>query len=226
MRYAATALILNWRRQSNVAKILDALRCQSVNIEIFMWDNSGSERFKDSVDLHVSSSSNLVCAPRWYLAKWASAPVVFSLDDDLIPSHDQVVEQAIDALPKGGGVGYEGVILRDGKGYRGARHLRAHRSSNRCVDIIKGRFLMTHKSVATLSLGRGDYDMTQPKVEDDIVTSSCIEGRKVLPATLCRAFRDLDQGRHALCLEADHQARRDSATRRFFAQAEQPESKQ
>lgn len=216
MKPAATALLLNWRRSKNAHAILDSLRSQSVPIEVFLWDNTGGDEFGDKVDLHISSSVNLVCAPRWYMAKWASAPVVFTLDDDLAPKHSGVIEKALGSLPPGGAVGYEGVRLVGGKHFRDCEHLRAHGSADRDVDVIKGRFIMMSKETASGCHCGEKYSIQSPKMEDDILASSQVAGPRILPASLHCGFRDLPPGGHSLCADPAHSGMRDEAVRRYM----------
>jgi GT2 family glycosyltransferase len=135
----ATALLLNWKRQENLKKVIESIRSQSVPIEIFLWNNNIDDRTQYDVDLQIHSNKNLMCWPRWFMANYASTEYVFSLDDDLIIKDEKVIEDCLEYANKNQvSIGYTGVILDSSKDYWMSNHiLHPKRSADVVVDIIK-----------------------------------------------------------------------------------------
>jgi hypothetical protein len=61
----ATALLSSYERQDNLSKIIDNLRKQSVDVDIFLWNNNPEDNPEDKteypVELQINSSKNLMC---------------------------------------------------------------------------------------------------------------------------------------------------------------------
>jgi hypothetical protein len=57
----ATALLSSYERQDNLRKIIDNLRKQSVDVDIFLWNNNPEDKTEYPVELQINSSKNLMC---------------------------------------------------------------------------------------------------------------------------------------------------------------------
>lgn len=62
-----TVVLLNYRRPENVKRLVQALCKQTVNPEIFLWNNSEKSFRVSGVSWQVDSSSNRFCWVRTYL---------------------------------------------------------------------------------------------------------------------------------------------------------------
>ena len=56
-----TALLLNWKRQENILKVIQSIKDQSVDIDIWLWNNNPEDKTSYDVDVQVNSSSNFKC---------------------------------------------------------------------------------------------------------------------------------------------------------------------
>jgi hypothetical protein len=93
-----TAIIIHYRRQSNIPHIVGAIMEQTVPADIWIWDNQNVFTEINGVTL-FSSSKNFVCRPRFILAGMVQTPYVFNCDDDHIVKDKQLFEKMI-ALSK------------------------------------------------------------------------------------------------------------------------------
>jgi GT2 family glycosyltransferase len=245
-----TVALLNWRRPENIGPLLDALSRQTVRPRVLLWDNgsaagadlhmrtrlAGLEPITqhDLVDLVVRPSRNLGCLPRWLLAPFVETEYICTVDDDLLPADDRVIEDAVEAhralCPEGivGLFGWEGA---PGKDYRRGRHVngppaRGARFENQRVDAVKGRFmLMPVRLLARVPLVHPALADCADRRDmlfraDDLYVSLCVSagrrGGHLVPAVLARRWRELGrQDRRALAADPEHYALRDRLVRRL-----------
>ena len=93
-----TVVVTNYLRAANVARLIDAIRAQTLQATIFVWDNSPAQDFDDPrVDWLIRSSRNARCAARWWMASHAETDFVLVHDDDLMPSNSNVFAWTVDA---------------------------------------------------------------------------------------------------------------------------------
>jgi hypothetical protein len=159
---------------------------------------------------------------RWHLAALAGSEFVCSLDDDLMPADEGVLEDALAACRERCPDGIVGAFGWRGLGessYRNGEHVRAA-DIDRPADIVKGRFMSLRRALlervplALPPVGGGERLGHRC---DDIALSLCIaggrSGRHLLPAVLADRWVELPKG--AASLEADprHYAVRDHALR-------------
>jgi len=226
MSYKATAILTNYCRQENVKKIIPCLRSQTVPIEIIMINNSNIKDEYD-VDLQINASKNLMCFPRWFACNYATSPYVFSLDDDLIFSDDNVIADCIQYSKENHcAVGGFGVVL-DNSNYWTSFHVRANAEMSHevaalggeglLVDIIKGRFLFTQKqflkNVPLIAPDNISYE--NPRFEDDIFISSYIN-KKIIPTFLANRLIELPENDFSLFRRRIHRESRFVAAKKFF----------
>jgi hypothetical protein len=221
--FAATALILNWKRKENLLKTIQSIRSQDIPIEIFLWNNNKQDTQYYDVDLRIDSSHNLMCFPRWFMAQFASSEYVFSIDDDKMFTHPSVVSDCIKfAKEKNASLCYQGVIfpeemqLLKSKDYMKLKHVSAKKDSDIEVDILKGSFLFSSKKNIAKCLSGLDIDLYSPKVEDDIFISSKINGLKICPSLLADSIKEFPQAEESLCFGKMHLNERSEAINKYF----------
>lgn len=93
-----TAVLLSWKRKPNMPRIIEALRSQTVPVEVWVINNDGTEDF---------GADRLIAMP-WNAGEWARYPMAGRIeteyglfqDDDFIIGDDTFVEDAIGLLEK------------------------------------------------------------------------------------------------------------------------------
>lgn len=141
-----TAILLNWRRPEGCSALAQSLREQSVPIDIWIWDNSGS--FEGEADLVVRSGDNLGCFPRLHLAALARSAYVVFVDDDMRLTSRFCIEEAVNFVSS-----HEAAITgRIGKarvrqlGYRGPEVVPEAGVPLR-ADIVKGNVMVFRAAI-------------------------------------------------------------------------------
>lgn len=216
-----TVVITNYRRPANVARLIDALRAQTLKATIFVWDNSPNLDFDDPrVDWLIRSSQNARCSARWWMASHAGTDFVLVHDDDLMPSHPKVLALTLEAATRAApfALGAAGVVLKRGAGYWQSRHvgLRTHRiRRDMRVDIVKGSYFCSPTAQLT-RIGYLDLD-----AEDDIAVSAKLGGGLARPHLVMAELRTslalLREGEVARKDRHSHRAARETARWRFFS---------
>jgi len=215
----ATALLLNWKRQKNLKRIIKSIKKQSVDVEIFLWNNNPEDLTDYGVDLQINSSKNLMCYPRWFLINYAKNPYIFTLDDDLIFSDEYVIKDCLEYLENGDCVlGYRGVILKSNKKYQKGDHISPDNKNDVFVDILKGRFIIGNKKhFLNVPLVDEVYsDISNSKKEDDIYVSKHINSDKIVPSMLKDRFVELGSLGVGLCESKSHINNRDNYVNKYF----------
>jgi hypothetical protein len=222
-KFAATALILNWKRKENLIKTIQSIKSQDVPIEIFLWNNNKNDNHNYDVDLKIDSSENLMCMPRWFLSQFASSDYVFSIDDDKLLSKTSTIKECIDFVQKENStICYAGVCLPENKDHLGKndyfrlKHVKTNPNLNQKVDILKGSFIFSTKQKIIDSITGINIDIENPKIEDDILISSKIEGEKICPSFLHGCIKELPEGRESLTLQHGHAQQRADAVNEYF----------
>ncbi len=216
MSYEATAILTNYSRPENVKKIVSCLRNQTVPIEIIIINN-GDIKDNYDVDLQISASKNLMCFPRWFACNYATAPYVFTIDDDLMFLDEDVIADCIQYSKENQcAIGGFGVVL-NGFDYWKSRHVMANTETSFEVNIIKGRFFFTPKdflkNVPLIVPETISYEA--PRFEDDIFVSSYIN-KKIIPTFLADRLIELPEGEFSLWRQRDHRESRSTATTKYF----------
>jgi len=221
-RSTLTACLLNWRRPGQLRRIVDCLAGQSLRPEIFVWNNSGQPFSHSAVGWQVDSSRNLVCWPRWWMALQASTEWVMTCDDDLIPTDDRLLEDAVAfaaSLPAGTIVGPTGAAFRRGGRYRDHREVFARSGDNVPVDVVKGRMMLLRRADLAAGLTLSHF-LEGTGADDDIGVSAAVGGGRPLahlvPPLFAGRVRNLHEAEEALSRRPGHMAERDVAGRRWF----------
>jgi hypothetical protein len=215
-----TVVVTNYLRAANVTRLIDALRVQTLEATIFVWDNSPAQDFDDPrVDWLIRSSRNAHCTARWWMASHAETDFVLVHDDDLMPSNPNVfawtVDEAVRSAPFA--VGASGVVLNRDLGYWRSSHVgvRAGRiRRDMRVDIVKGMYFCCAAD-QLVRVGHLDLD-----AEDDIAVSAKIGGDQPRPhvvlAKLQSNFTLLSE-EGARSYRPTHRSARELALQRFFS---------
>ena len=237
-----TVLLLNWGRPDNIGPILDRLAAQTVPLTVYVWNNGNPLLFHQDggegvpleehplVGLHLQSSVNERCWPRWLLAGLATTPYVCTHDDDLLLGDVRVLEDAVEAhrtkCPDGV-VGFFGVERIDGRPFRAWRHINGTKNQqDRRVDFVKGRFMLLRRELLQrVPLVNPPFDQVPPteRLGDDINVCLSITGGRaggcLIPGELGKRWRELKtqyKGR-ALCTKRGHYERRGEVFERLRA---------
>jgi hypothetical protein len=142
-----TAILLNWKRPENIVKTIKSIRDQSIPVKICLWNNNPDDKTNYDVDLQINSPNNFKCYPRWMMASLIETNYIFTLDDDLVLSDDNVIEDTLNLYKRINTddkliLGYTGVILNQDKDYWTSEHLTEPKNEDIKVDIVKGRFML------------------------------------------------------------------------------------
>lgn len=76
-----TSIILHYNRQQNIEQIINAIRKQSIQSKIWIWDNSNNLPNYD-VNCIIRSTKNFCCLPRFILSKMVDTEFIWTQDDD------------------------------------------------------------------------------------------------------------------------------------------------
>jgi glycosyltransferase involved in cell wall biosynthesis len=190
-----TILLLNYKRPHNLHRIIDSLKSQTVPVNIFLWDNSGSSTFHDHrIDLIFRTSENKGCSPRWLTALYAKTKYIMTHDDDFLIINPDTIEKIVQCLNEQKNkqtiVGYEGVFVDINKTYR--EHVQyenrymfkenkfgnvaprySHLKSSARVHLVKGRLMATQTENIAKYI---DFPVLLNEREDDITVSAMIGG--------------------------------------------------
>ena len=214
-----TVVVTNYRRAANVTRLIDAIRAQTLEATIFVWDNSPLQDFDDPrVDWLIRSSRNAQCTARWWMASHADTDFVLVHDDDLVPSDSHLFAWTVDEAARRApfAVGASGVVLNRALGYWRSSHVgvRARRIRRDVrVDIVKGMYFCC----APVQLGQiGHLDL---EAEDDIAVSATLGGGQPRPHEVLARLQShfvllAEEG--ARSYRPSHRAARELALQRFF----------
>jgi len=211
-----TCCLLNWARPDNLRKIITALRNQTEQPTIFLWNNACGPFAHAGVEWQVHSSRNKVCAPRWWMASCAETEFVMTLDDDLIPDDERVIADllyAAEKQPAGVVVGPWGGLI---DGHYTKHHPVSCPDTEKRVDLVKGRCMVLRRAaLARVSLA----DMVPIPVEDDLAICGCLaggmRGQHICPGGFRGRFKELPAPQALECRN-DHYQRRQAAVERWF----------
>lgn len=99
MNSMITFVIMNWSRTENTKKLTAALKNQSIDTQVFVFNNNPEIDYEDSnADLVISSNKNLRCGACWMPMMYAFDGVICKIDDDLIPNTTKFAEETVETL--------------------------------------------------------------------------------------------------------------------------------
>ncbi len=92
-----TSILLNYNRPENMDRVIERIRMQTVESNIFIWDNSGEMKLTGNADVIIKSTRNFYCHPRYVLTAFVDTPFVWTQDDDRLIKDAKLFERLIDA---------------------------------------------------------------------------------------------------------------------------------
>ncbi len=87
-----SALLLNYKRPQNIPKIIEALRRQTVEVEVVLWNNGEPV---EGADLTITASKPLQCHVRFLAVGLARSPYVWIQDDDFLVTDKRLFETLV-----------------------------------------------------------------------------------------------------------------------------------
>ena len=220
-----TVCLLNYRRPGNLERILPALQRQTTKPTIFLWDNAADSDYQfewPDIDWVIRSSVNQKCPPRWHMAVEAETPWVMSLDDDLLPTDDRLLELAVERAerePPDRAVGPFGFVLNPDKHYVYRKEGINMPAEDRAVDLVKGRLLMIRTATLRAAMQLGDLCGPLGREDDLAICGRLAAGRKLhhlCPAVFHGRLKNLPEGAEGISADKGaHYARRERARRHW-----------
>lgn len=206
----------NWRRRSHLYKIIEAIKSQTLLANIFVIDNASNDsknKFELSLeDVKVIKSDNSkMCWERWLYALDSPSTYSCIIDDDIIPSKNDIIEKCANYMnqnQKVDAIGAYGVKYLKNLGYFKSEHTYC-KHKDVAVPILKGRFMFVRNSSIQC------IDREVEPTCDDIKVSSFLKV-KVLPGCLVNSFEDLPTGTEALSAKSFQFIKREYAVNKYF----------
>lgn len=93
-----TAILLSYKRQQNIPKIIESLRSQTVPVEIWLINNLDCKSFGEDRSIHIPWNAGEWA--RYVFAPRAETEYVMFQDDDWLITDSNFVESAIDIYKK------------------------------------------------------------------------------------------------------------------------------
>lgn len=214
-----TVILTNWKRKNNLIQIVNKFKQQTINFDLIIIDNSSLDSenkfiYEDNDIKIINEDNSKMCWARWEEAIKLKSKYVCIMDDDLIFSRDNVLEDCFNYMESNTEIdciGLEGVKLIKFKSYFNSNHQFAKSNHTTDVSIIKGRFMFV--KVSSLQ----GLDMTPDLTCDDIKVCSHLN-KKILPSILWNSFYDLPQGTESLSGKQFQKIKREYATKKYFKQ--------
>jgi hypothetical protein len=216
-----TICLTNWRRPENLNKTIESIKSQSIDTNIYLWNN-GDKFSHSAVDWMVESSANKICWPRWFMASMAETEFVCIMDDDLFLKDENILIELVElsaTLNANTIIGPEGVNLEIGKTYLESKHIHSfHKPSDLNIkcDIIKGKFMLLRTTSIHQFIPLG---LPANYREDDIAISGLFaqgKGRNHLCITSFGTRFGILAEPFALRNEFGHFDRRNNACKKYF----------
>lgn len=214
MNEKLTIIFTNWKRKTNLKKIIDRTFDQTYVPNIIVVDNASElpEHAFEYEGIEIIKKSNTKkCWERWLTAVSLDSEYICIMDDDLIFVNDNTLENCIKYMnsnPSIDCIGSEGVKYDKHKGYWGSEHTFA-KHQDFPAKIIKGRFMFFRRS------SLDGLDLETELTCDDIKASAHFK-TKILPHVLVNSFRDLPQGSESLSAKSYQNIGREYAAKRYF----------
>lgn len=178
-----TSIITHYKRPQNMAKIVSAIRSQTVKAEIWIWDNSGD--CPDIADVMIRSSRNFILVPKWILIGMVTSEYVWLQDDDGMINNNDLFQNLIDENKKYSDslLGWKGKIF-SGEDIHPEKPYQ-HKTgwvgftSQRETDMINTGFSFFNKSIINKILNNPFIELTPEEHAhgDDIYVSSKVKTR-------------------------------------------------
>lgn len=146
-------MLLNYSKPDSLRNAIDSIRQQEKRIEIIIVDNSPDGSAHSLLcDRYISAPSNLHCKVRFLLAAYASADVIFTLDDDVLLNGKHSLEPYVELLQGNAHIRDKAVL-----GFEHYTRRSEPESGWVSVDFVKGRFMVFHRDyLQAVSIGYHD----------------------------------------------------------------------
>jgi hypothetical protein len=211
-----TALLLNWKRQENIVKVIQSIRDQSIDIDIWLWNNNIEDKTSYDVDVQINSSNNFKCWPRWLVGSMVDEGFIFTLDDDIMFNKTDVIENCLKTYKTIGKnrtfpiIGYSGVVLNKEKDYWESKHInKPYDDTDVIVDVIKGRFMFMDSKILKNVLLENE-----PTCED--IKISSYSNYKIITSLMSNGLIKLYEGPEALHSSLEQREKRTEAAKKYF----------
>lgn len=211
-----TALLLNWKRQENIVKVIQSIRDQSIDVDIWLWNNNIEDKTSYDVDVQINSSNNFKCWPRWLVGSMVDEGFIFTLDDDIMFNKTDVIEiclntyKTIDTTKTFPIIGYSGVVLNEEKDYWTSKHInKPYEDNDIMVDLIKGRFMFMDSKILKNVLLENE-----PTCED--IKISSYSNYKIIPSLISNGLINLEEGPEALHSSLEQKEKRTESIKKYF----------
>lgn len=209
-----TSIILTYNRQKNLPKIIDALKKQTVENDIIVWDNADNLEKIDGVTL-IRSSKNFICRPRFILCGLVNTDYIFNLDDDHLPVDDSLFDKLIAESKE-----YDDEFFIGWKACKEYR--REPKADGLPADLVNTGVSFYHSKLANRLLmnpyrGSNKFKMTEDeyKYADDHWVSAQM-GQCRTSLILDNGVMKIDDCGHGLSMEGKHIPIRQTIARRFW----------
>lgn len=198
-----------------MAQIIEAIRAQTLPCEIIVWDNGGTFRDTDKVDVVIRSSRNFGSFARFPLIGFVRTRYVWTQDDDWIITDEKLFEKLAD---KDGCYVYTrgGKTLREDGGYPKAGsnvEKGAARVYNTGYSWFETRLLSEDLPINPLFCER-PLTLDELPYADDVWVSAHTPG--VVMPCIVKGVREIEHS-DGLCFDPRHYPMRDSACKRLLA---------
>ena len=205
-----TAILLNWKREENVKKIIRSLNNQTVKPEIWIWDNNQDEHnfdFDPWPDVRFFSPKNYRTAPRWLLATLALTPYILVMDDDLIITKNDFIEIALQESRKYGKIiGVEGreVITKGNQAiYQGGKYPFPKEGDVQTQIVLGKMMFLKREWLAKVPLVVPGWDWTH-RGDDIIINWYVNKFNGILSHKLYKRIEFLQEGEESLWKDPSH----------------------
>lgn len=202
---AYTIILLNYMRPYNMPAVISAITSQKAKGNLVVCDNSPDQQSRWPTAKVIRAPWNAGTFMKILCSFFAETPWIIHMDDDLLPTDQDVFSDAIALAEKNprGMTGLCGAEISSVPPYYGE-------DAYGSVALLKGRFVVFRKelldSIRFMRSALHDKPEYRMRVEDLYLSLEIGKGEKVHWADreLYTRFRNLQQGPHALEAHPDH----------------------
>jgi GT2 family glycosyltransferase len=207
-----TAVLVNYRRQANMPRLVAALKAQSIPVDVIVVNN-GAAAFK-TVAMEVEYTWNAGPFARFLAAVYADTPWVAFFDDDICPADGDFLRDALriaDSRPEAVTGAYGRRLEWKPPHYR--------EDATGEVELVKGRFMLFRRDVLErVRLTRAWFEPYRLHCDDLYLCMEIGRGQPVhwADAGLAARLEDLPAGDVGLEKQPDHYKLREEFCARYL----------
>jgi len=206
-----TVIICSWKRRRNVDLMIRAMREQTIDVNLWVWDNDGVASQSMDVDWHIRSSLNVHGAGIMMLFSMLKTPYWAYFDDDYCPRDNTLFSDILEVVKKrpiDSLVGAHGFNAKPDATYRQSQSADTEEPAKSIdVDMVKFRSVFGH------SAGVRGLPFPWPTYHTDMHVSMHMAGSKRHHHHVSGLFRgrmrNLPEGAEAYSNRGNHYATRD-----------------